>query len=144
MSDREVVRGTRRRSISESGHPRLNSTILDSDLVFDDNDLFNTRNNVTHQSQPIISNDSPEGFIESPMWVGTGTRLQARKLPANSDQEIDISNKFETLRGKISEWQNIIEFDLITVDIIKAIELISIEELNTSVHKLLDLQKVSS
>ena len=115
-----VVGGTRRRSISESGHPRLNSTILDSDLVFDDNDLFNTRNNVTHQSQPIISNDSPEGFIESPMWVGTGTRLQARKLPANSDQEIIISNKFETLRGKISEWQNIIEFDLITVDSIKA------------------------
>ena len=99
---------------------------------------------MTHQSHPIISNDSPEGFIESPMWVGTGTRLQARKLPANGDQEIVISSKFETLRGKISEWQNIIEFDLITVDIIKAIELISIEELNTSVHKLLDLQKVSS
>ena len=70
MSNRGVVRGTRRRSISESGHPRLNSTILDSDLVFDDNDLFNTRNNVTHQSQPIISNDSPEGFIESPTYVG--------------------------------------------------------------------------
>ena len=64
MSDRGVVRGTRRRrSISESGHPRLNSTILDSDLVFDDNDLFNTRNNVTHQSQPIISNDSPGGLL---------------------------------------------------------------------------------
>ena len=67
-----------------------NSTILDSDLVFDDNDLFYTRNNVTHQSQQIISNDSPEGFIESPMWVGTGTRLQARKLPANSEQETII------------------------------------------------------
>ena len=64
MSDRGVVPGTRRRrSISESGQPRLNSTILDSDLVFDENDLFNTRNNMTHQSQPIISNDSPEGLL---------------------------------------------------------------------------------
>ena len=44
--------------------------ILDSDLVFDENDLLNTCNNVTHQSQPIFSNDSPGGFIESPMWVG--------------------------------------------------------------------------
>ena len=30
----------------------------------------------------------PEGYIESPMWVGTGTRLQTRKLPADSNQEI--------------------------------------------------------
>ena len=106
MSYRGVDRGTRRRrSISESGHPRLNSTILDSDLVFDENDLINTRNNVTHQSQPIISNDSPGGFIESPMWVGTGTRLQTRKFPANNDLEHIISSKFETLRGKTSEWQ---------------------------------------
>ena len=123
MSDRGVVRGTRRRSISESGHPRLNSRIIDNDLVFDDNDLFNTRNNVSHQSQQIISNDLPEGFIESPMWVGTGTRLQARKLPANSDQEIIISNKFETLREQISEWQAIIEFELITIDSIKTLRL---------------------
>ena len=121
MSDRGVVRGTRRRrSISESGHPRLNSTILDSDLVFDENDLINTRNNVTHQSQPIISNDSLGGFIESPMWVGTGTRLQTRKFPANSDQEHIISSKFKTLRDQISEWQYIIKYDLITVDSFKA------------------------
>ena len=40
MSDRGVVRGTRRRrSISDSGHSRLNSTILDSDLVSDKHDL---------------------------------------------------------------------------------------------------------
>ena len=116
MSDQEVVRGTRRRSISESGDPRLKSTIIDNDLVFDDNDLFNTQNNVSHQSQQIISNDLPEGFIESPMWVGTGTRLQARKLPANSEQEIIISNKFEILRAKISKRQASIEFELITVD----------------------------
>ena len=75
---------------------------------------------MTHQSQPIISNDSPGGFIESPMWVGTGTRLQTRKFPANSDQEHIISSKFKTLRDQISEWQYIIEYDLITVDSIKA------------------------
>ena len=64
MSNRGVVQGARRRrSISESGHPRLNSTILDSDLVFDNHDLVNTRNNVTHQSQPIISIESPEGLL---------------------------------------------------------------------------------
>ena len=121
MSDRGVVRGTwRRRSISESGYPRLNSTILDSDLVFGENDLINTRNNVTHQSQPIISNNSPGGFIESPMWVGTGDRLQTRKFPANSDQEHIILSKFKTLRDQISEWQYIIEYDLITADSIKA------------------------
>ena len=51
MSDRGVVRGTRRRrSISESGHPRLDSTILDSDLVFAEHDLVNTRNNLTQRS----------------------------------------------------------------------------------------------
>ena len=121
MSDRGVVRGTRRRrSISESGHPRLNSTILDSDLVFDENDLINTGNNVTHRSQPIISNDSPGGFIESPMWVGTGTRLQTRKLPANSDQEHIVSGKFGSLKERIAEWQSIIEYDLITDDSINA------------------------
>ena len=121
MFDTGVVRGTRRRrSISESGQPRLNSTILDSDLVFDENDLVNTHNNVTYQSQPIISNDSPGGFIESPMWVGTGTRLQTRRFLANSDKENIISNKFETLREKISGWQHIIEYDLLTIDSIKA------------------------
>ena len=71
---------------------------------------------MSHQTQQIISNDLPEGFIESPMWVGTGTRLQARKLPANSEQEIIISNKFEILRAKISKWQASIEFELITID----------------------------
>ena len=116
MSDRGVVQGTRRRrSISESGHPRLNSTVLDSDLVFDEHDLVNTRNNVTHQSQPIIS-DETGGFIELPMWVGTGTWLQTRRFPTNSDKEHIISIKLETLKGKISEWQHIIEFDLITID----------------------------
>ena len=91
MSDRGVVRGTRRRrSISESGHPRLNSTILDSDLVFDKHDLVNTRNNLT------------------------------QRFPANSDQEHIISSKFETLREKISAWQSIIKYELSTIDSIKA------------------------
>ena len=97
MSDQEVVRGTRRRSNSESGHPRLNSTSIDNELVFNDSDLSNTRNNLSHQSQQIISGDLPEGYIESPMWVGTGTQLQAKKLPANSDQEVVISTKLENL-----------------------------------------------
>ena len=116
MSDQGVVQGTRRRSISKSGHSRLNSTSIDNDLVFNDNDLSDNRNNLSHQSQQIISSELPEGFIESPMWVGTGTRLQARKLPANSEQEIVISNKLATLRLKISDWQSSIEYDLITVD----------------------------
>ena len=46
------------------------------------------RNNLIHQSQQIISGELPEGFIESPMWVGTGTRLQARKLPARVTKKL--------------------------------------------------------
>ena len=42
MTDRGVVRGTRgRRSISKSGQPSVNSTILDSDLVLDEHELVN-------------------------------------------------------------------------------------------------------
>ena len=120
MSDRGVVRGTRRRrSISESGHPRLNSTVLDSDLVFDRHDLVNTRNNVTHQSQPVIS-DETGGFIKSPMGVGTSTKLQTRWFPTNSDKELIILGKLETLKKNITEWQHIIEFELITIDSVKA------------------------
>ena len=97
MSHQGEVWGTRRKSNSESGHPRLNSTSIDNELVFNDSDLSNTWNNLSHQSQQIISVDLPEGYIESPMWVGTGNRLQARKLPANSDQETVISSKLESL-----------------------------------------------
>ena len=70
MSDRAgVVRGTRRRrSISEYGHPRLNSTILDSELAFDGHELIGTCNNVIHRSQPIIG-DETGSFIESPMGL---------------------------------------------------------------------------
>ena len=97
MSDQGVIWSTRRRSNSESGHPRLNSTSIDNELVFNDSDLSNTWNNLSHQSQQNISVDLPEGYIESPMWVGTGTHLQASKLPANSDQETVISSKLENL-----------------------------------------------
>ena len=42
MSDRGVSRRTRRRrSISESGHPSINSTNVGSDLVLDELELIN-------------------------------------------------------------------------------------------------------
>ena len=67
MSDRGVVRGTRRRrSISESGHSRLNSTVLNSDLVFDELDLVGTRDSVTHRSQPMVSDET--GGLSNPLW----------------------------------------------------------------------------
>ena len=62
----------------------------------------------------------PEGYIESPMWVGTGTWLQARKLPADSNQEIIIVSKLERLQLKISNWQTAIEEEPITFESIKA------------------------
>ena len=62
----------------------------------------------------------PEGYIESPMWVGTGTGLQARKLPADSNQEIVIVSKLENLQLKISNWQTAIEDEPITFEGIKA------------------------
>ena len=65
-----------------SGRPRLNSTSFDDELVFNNADLSLNRNNLSHQAQEIISPGLPKGFIESPMWVGSGTRLQARKLSA--------------------------------------------------------------
>ena len=64
MSDQGVVWGTRRRSNSESGHRRLNSTSFDNELVFNDSDLSNKQNNMSHQSQQIISDDFPEEYIE--------------------------------------------------------------------------------
>ena len=90
MSDKGVVHGTRRRrSISESGHPRSNSRSSVSDLFLDEHDLVNTCNNVIQQS------------------------------PANSDQVYVISSKLETLREKISAWQSITKHELSTIDSIK-------------------------
>ena len=61
MSDQRAIHSARWRSNSESGHPRLNSTSIDNDLVFNDTDLSNTRNNLSHQAQQIVSVDLPEG-----------------------------------------------------------------------------------
>ena len=120
MSDQKAIRNTRRRANSESGHPGLNSTTIDNELVFNDSKLSNTQNNRGHQSQQISSVYLLEGYIESPMWVGTGTCLQARKLPANSDQEVVISSKLENLQLKMSNWQTAIDDEPITFEEIKA------------------------
>ena len=53
------------------------------------------------------------------MCVGTGTRLQAIKLPANSDQEIVFSSKLENLQLKTSSWQTAIDDEPITFEGIK-------------------------
>ena len=53
------------------------------------------------------------------MGVGISTRLQARRLPDNSDRELLITNKLDSLKGEISQWQSIIEYKLITIDSIK-------------------------
>ena len=65
------MQGAWQRSNFESGHPRLNSISYDDELVFNNADLSLNRNNLSHQSQQIISRGLPEGFIESPMLVGT-------------------------------------------------------------------------
>ena len=109
MSDRGVVRATRRRSISESRQPRLNSTSIENDTVFNDNNLSTNQNNLSHQSQPIISHENPESYSESPMWIGIGTRLQARNLPVNNELEMVISHKFEILQSDIAHWQHLID-----------------------------------
>ena len=54
------------------------------------------------------------------MGIGTSTRLQTRQFPTNSDKEHMISSNLKSLKRKISEWQHIIEFDLITIDSVTA------------------------
>ena len=130
MSNQRALRSTRRRSNSESGHPRLNSTTIDNDLVFNDTDLSTNQNNLSHQSQQIITIDMPEGYIESPMWVETGTQLQARKLPADSNQEIVIASKLENIHLKIGTLQKVIDEDPITFEGIKADH----DELKGAIH----------
>ena len=51
---------------------------------------------------------------------GNCTRLQARKLPANSNQEIVILSKLENLQLKISDWQTAFEDEPIIFEGIKA------------------------
>ena len=53
------------------------------------------------------------------LWVGTGTQLQARKLPANSDQEMVITSKLENVHIKVDSWQKVIDEDPITFEGIK-------------------------
>ena len=74
----------------------------------------------------------PEGYIESPMWVGTGTSLQARKLLADSNQEIVIASKLENIRIKIATWQKVIDEDPITFEGIKN----NHDELKGAIHSL--------
>ena len=61
----------------------------------------------------------PEGYIESPMWVGAGTQLLAWRLPASGNQEITISSKLENLKTKIYNWQTAIDQEPITFEGIK-------------------------
>ena len=53
------------------------------------------------------------------MGVGVSTRLETRWVPVNSDRELLISNKLDSLKGEILQWQSIIDYELITVDSIK-------------------------
>ena len=86
MSSPGSAVGTRRRSNSESGPFRLRSTTFDDELFAENADLSANRNALCHQSQQTIPIDLPEGFIESPMWVGTRNRLQVRRLASGGDQ----------------------------------------------------------
>ena len=61
MWDQGASPGARRRSNFKSGHPRLNSTSLDEELVFNNADLSLNPNNLSHQ---FISHGLSEGFIE--------------------------------------------------------------------------------
>ena len=54
------------------------------------------------------------------MGVSTSTRLQTRRFPTNIEKELLISNKLDSLKRDISDWQIIIEFELITIDSVKA------------------------
>ena len=97
----------------------MRNTSIDDELVFNNADLSLNQNKLSHHSQQIISKELPEGYIESPMWVGTGTQLQARKLPADSDQQAIFASKFESVREKIATWQKTIGEDPITLEGIK-------------------------
>ena len=76
---------------------------------------------MSHQSQQIIPSGLPEGFIEYHMWVGTGTRLQARMI-----------SKLEIIRANIATWQRDIDEEPITFEGIK----FKYIELKGSIHPL--------
>ena len=64
--------------------------------------------------------------------MGTGTRLQARKLPANNDQQAFIASKFKIIHAKIATWQRVIDEEPITLEGIKT----EYDELKESIHSL--------
>ena len=50
------------------------------------------------------------------MWVGAGTRLQARRLPANSEQQAFIESKLEIIPANIATCQRDIDEEHITFE----------------------------
>ena len=66
------------------------------------------------------------------MGVGSGTRLQVRKLPADSDQETVIASKFESVPVKIATWQTATDEDPINFEGIKTVY----DELKGAIHSL--------
>ena len=51
--------------------------------------------------------------------MGIGIQLQARKLPADSDQQAIIAAKFDSVHVKIATWQKFIDEEPITFEEIK-------------------------
>ena len=78
---------------------------FDDKLFAENADLSINGNNLSNQSQQAIPIDLPEGFIASPMWVGTGTRLQVRRLPAGNDQQVFIQSKYDRICDNIIALQ---------------------------------------
>ena len=50
------------------------------------------------------------------MWVGTGTRLQVRRLPAGNDQQAFVQPKYESIHENIAVWQRDIDEEPITFE----------------------------
>ena len=82
--------------------------IFNRDLSFNRNRL--------HQNQQTIPHELPEEFIESPMWVGTGTCLQVRKLPTSIEQEPSIQSQYDIIRWNIAAWQRDIDEEPIPIE----------------------------
>ena len=122
MSDQGAQQGARRRSISESGHPRLNRTSNDDELFFNNAHFSVNQNNLGHQSQQIISNELTEDQ----------NLLRGWELPADSDQQAIIAAKFDSVRVKIANWRKLIDDETITYEGIKD----GHEELKGAIHSL--------
>ena len=105
MSDQGATGGTWRRSYSESGPSRLKSTRFEDKFFAEPADLSINQNALYYQSQQTISTDLPEGVIESPMWVGTGTRLQLRRFSTGNDRQAFIQTQDDDICDNIIAWQ---------------------------------------